>query len=126
MSQQKLVHHSNKAICLGVEIDTVECIIFILQEKLLNIIKSVNVWLNRPSCTKSTTTIFARTLVVCAQVCQTVKCFLKWDACTLEEKNYDSISFLWPKNSREIYAGFISSCKAMMEPHNLTTNQSIM
>ena len=52
VSEKKLEHPGTKAVCFGVEIDTVKRTISIPQEKLLNIVKSVSEWLNKPSCTK--------------------------------------------------------------------------
>ena len=52
VSEKKLVHPGTKAVCVGVEIDTVECTTSIPQDKQLNIVKSVNEWLDKPSCTK--------------------------------------------------------------------------
>ena len=50
MSQKKLIAPSTKAVCLGVEIDTVNRTISIPQEKLTKIHDMVNVWTSKHFC----------------------------------------------------------------------------
>ena len=52
VSEKKVIHPGTKVVCFGVEIDTVNCTIAIPQDNLLNIVKSVNEWLHKTSCTK--------------------------------------------------------------------------